>query len=48
VRALDIKGRLRLRSAVPPWPLPVSEIDAASHWIWLHGDKLHRHQELLA
>jgi hypothetical protein len=48
VRAFDIAGRIRLRSALPPWPLPVTEIDPASRWIWLRGRRLHRHQELLA
>lgn len=48
VRALDLAGRVRLRSALPPWPLPVTEIDPASRWIWLRGSRLQRHQELLA
>jgi len=48
VRALDLNGRFRVRSALPPWPLPVTEIDPASRWIWLRGQRLHRHQELLA
>lgn len=48
VRALDIAGRVRLRSALPRWPLPVTEIDPASRWIWLRGSRLQRHRELLA
>ena len=48
VRALDFGGRLRLRSALPAWPLPVLEMDPESHWVWLHGDRLKRHRELLA
>jgi len=48
VRALDFRGRLRLRSALPPWPLPITEIDTVSRWIWLCGEKSRRHQELLA
>lgn len=48
VRALDIAGRLRVRSALPPWPLPVTEIDPASRFIWLRGKRLQRHRELLA
>lgn len=48
VRALDIAGRIRLRSALPPWPLPVTEIDPTSRWIWLRGSRLQRHLELLA
>jgi len=48
VRALDVAGRVRLRSALPPWPLPVTEIDPTSRWIWLRGSRLRRHLELLA
>lgn len=48
VRALDFMGRIRLRSALPAWPLPVTEIDPKSRWIWLHGSRLQRHLELLA
>ena len=48
VRALDFGGRLRLRSAPPAWPLAITEIDPASRWIWLHGARLRRHEELLA
>ena len=48
VRALDFWGRLRVRSAVPPWPMPVSEIEPASRLIWLRGGRLRRHLELLA
>ena len=47
-KALDFWGRIRLRSALPTWPLPLTEIDPGSRWIWLHGAKLRRHQELLA
>ncbi|MCW5611021.1 MAG: hypothetical protein KIS83_10130 [Rubrivivax sp.] len=48
VRALDVGGRFRIRSRLPDWSLPVTEIDPASRWIWLRGDRLRRHQELLA
>ena len=48
VRALDLAGRIRLRSALPPWPLQVTEIDPTSRLIWLRGRRLQRHQELLA
>lgn len=48
VRALDFMGRVRLRSALPTWPLPLTEIDPKSRWIWLRGSRLQRHQELLA
>lgn len=48
VRALDFRGRLRLRSPLPQWPLQITEIDPVSRWIWLHGTKLRRHEELLA
>lgn len=47
-RSLDFWGRIRLRSALPSWPLPLTEIETRSRWIWLHGAKLQRHQELLA
>lgn len=48
VRALDFGGRLRLRSALPAWPLPVLEMDPGAHWVWLRGGRLKRHRELLA
>lgn len=48
LRALDLRGRLRLRSSLPPWPLPVAEIDPASRWVWLRGATLQRHRELVA
>lgn len=48
VRALDLGGRIRIRSALPPWPLPVLELDPAARLIWLRGERLKRHQELIA
>ncbi len=48
VRSLDFDGRLRWRSRLPAWPLPVTEIEPASRCIWLRGDRLKRHQELIA
>lgn len=48
VRALDLNGRVRWRSRLPPWPVPVTEIDPGSRGIWLRGERLRRHVELLA
>lgn len=48
VRCLDLFGRLRIRSALPVWPLPVREIEPDARVIWLHGDRLRRHRELIA
>jgi hypothetical protein len=48
VRALDLMGRLRIRSSLPSWPSPVEEIAPASRCIWLRGDSLSRHLQLLA
>jgi len=48
VRAIDLGGRIRIRSALPSWPLPVDEIDPGARLIWLRGHRLRRHQELLA
>ncbi|MCY7315983.1 MAG: hypothetical protein LH480_10265 [Rubrivivax sp.] len=48
VRALDFAGRVRLRSALPSWPLPVREIDPTSRLILLRGSRLRRHRELIA
>lgn len=48
VRAVDLGGRIRIRSALPAWPLPVIELDPGSRLIWLRGPKLKRHYELLA
>ena len=47
-KALDLFGRLRIRSALPPWPLPVVEIDPAARWVWLRGATRARHQALIA
>jgi GNAT superfamily N-acetyltransferase len=47
-KALDLFGRLRIRSALPPWPLPVTEIDPGARWVWLHGATRARHQALIA
>jgi GNAT superfamily N-acetyltransferase len=48
VRALDLNGRWRLRSPLPPWHLPVSEIDPHRRWVSLTGPVLRRHQGLIA
>jgi len=48
VRAIDLAGRIRIRSALPAWPLPVDELDPGARLIWLRGHRLRRHQELLA
>ncbi len=48
LRALDLFGRLRIRSALPPWPLPVAEIDPGARCVWLRGATRARHQALIA
>lgn len=48
VRALDLMGRLRIRSSLPTWPSPVKEIAPASRCVWLRGERLSRHLQLLA
>lgn len=48
VRAVELPGSLRVRSALPPWELPVQEIRPKSRVLQLKGHALQRHQELLA
>jgi GNAT superfamily N-acetyltransferase len=48
LRALDFGGIARWRCALPDWPLPVLEINPGSRWIWLSGQHLKRHRDLLA
>lgn len=47
-RALDLRGRVRWRSALPPLPMAVREIAPASRWLWLRGATVQRHRELIA
>lgn len=48
VKAIDFGGLLRWRSALPTWPQPITEIDANARLIWLGGERLRRHRQLLA
>lgn len=48
VKALDLFGRVRIRSQLPPWPLPVTEIEPGARWVWLVGATRARHQALIA
>ncbi len=48
VQALDMAGRVRLRSALPAWPMPVQEINPTSRLVWLRGSRLQRHRDLIA
>lgn len=48
VRALDLAQRLRVRSGLPAWHLPVAEIDPSRRWLLLTSAKLQRHLQLLA
>lgn len=48
VKAIDVGGVLRWRSGVPAWPQSVTEIDAHTRLIWLGGERLRRHRQLLA
>jgi GNAT superfamily N-acetyltransferase len=47
-RAFDVAGRLRLRSPLPPWHLPVLEMNLPQRLLWLRDASLQRHQALLA
>lgn len=48
VHALDLGGRLRWRSRLPAWALPVAEIEPSRRLLWLRGAALERHRALLA
>ena len=47
-RALDLNGRLRLRSKVVPWLPPIEQITPQQQVIWLRGESLTRHRQLIA
>ncbi len=48
VRSLDFNGRLRWRSALVPWPAPVTDVQPKSRWVWLGGEGLRRHRDWVA
>lgn len=48
VRALDVAGRLLVRSPVMSWDEPVTEIEPQQRILWLRGDRLQRHLALIA
>jgi RimJ/RimL family protein N-acetyltransferase len=47
-RTFDIAGRLRLRSPLPSWHLPVLEMNLSQRLLWLRNGSLQRHKDLLA
>jgi len=48
VRALDVAGRVLVRSPVTSWDEPVTEVEPQRRVLWLRGDRLQRHLELIA
>lgn len=48
VRAVDLAGRVIIRSRIISWGEPILEIEPARQIIWLRADRLQMHRELIA
>ena len=47
-QAINVAGRVLLRSEIMPWSVPVVEIEPTRQFIWLGPDRLRIHRELIA